>query len=88
MLEQRTGRVNRIGGKVGRMKQSIHVYTPFIAATRDEKQYRVVMDREFCFSVLMRDDFKLDFASTKTRADRMPLPEFASTHLRFNLNVS
>jgi superfamily II DNA/RNA helicase len=87
-LEQRTGRVDRIGGKVERVKQPIHVYMPFIAATQDEKQYRVVMDRESWFNVLMGDEFKLDFASTEARADRMPLPQFVSADLRFNLHVS
>ena len=50
-LEQRTGRVDRIGAKVERCGQPIHIYLPFIAATQDEKQYRVVMDRERWFSV-------------------------------------
>ncbi|OOP57189.1 MAG: hypothetical protein AYP45_04805 [Candidatus Brocadia carolinensis] len=53
MLEQRTGRVDRIGAKVEKCGKPIHVYYPFISETQDEKMYRVVMDRERWFKVVM-----------------------------------
>lgn len=43
-LEQRTGRIDRIGAKAERAGQSIQVFLPFIAETQDEKMYRVVME--------------------------------------------
>ena len=45
-LEQRPGRVDRIGAKVERCGKSLEVYLPYVATTQDEKMYRVVMDRE------------------------------------------
>lgn len=86
-LEQRTGRIDRIGGKVERVRQPIQVYLPYIAATQDEKQYRVVMDRESWFNVLMGDEFKLDFSTIETRAERLKLPDSIVSRLRFNLDV-
>jgi len=52
-LEQRTGRIDRIGAKVERCGQPIKIYLPYIAMTQDEKMYRVVMDRERWFQVVM-----------------------------------
>ena len=52
-LEQRTGRVDRIGCKMESCGQSIHIYLPYVAETQDEKMYRVVMDREQRFNVVM-----------------------------------
>ena len=52
-LEQRTGRVDRIGAKAERVGKSIQVFLPYIAETQDEKMYRVVMDRERWFNVVM-----------------------------------
>jgi superfamily II DNA/RNA helicase len=48
-LEQRTGRIDRIGAKVEQCGHPIHVYLPYLAETQDEKIYRVVMDRERWF---------------------------------------
>jgi hypothetical protein len=36
-LEQRTGRVDRIGAKVETCRQPIRIYLPFIAETQDDK---------------------------------------------------
>jgi superfamily II DNA/RNA helicase len=52
-LSQRTSRVDRIGAKVETSGQLIRIYLPFIAEKQDEKMYRVVMDRERWFSVVM-----------------------------------
>ena len=48
-IEQRTGRVDRIGAKSERARQPIHVYLPYVTATQDEKMFRVVRDRELGF---------------------------------------
>ena len=39
-LEQRTGRIDRIGAKVERCGRPVHVYLPYVAETQDEKMYR------------------------------------------------
>src|SRR5262249_23703703 len=75
VLEQRTGRVDRLGAKGERIGVPIHVYLPYIAATQDEKMYRVVRDRERWFQIIMGEKYELDEAQTDRRAERIPLPE-------------
>jgi hypothetical protein len=86
-LEQRTGRVDRIGAKVERSRQPIHVYLPFVAETQDEKMYRVVMDRERWFNVVMGEQFQIDGRTTDRLAERVPLPESVAHALRFRLEA-
>lgn len=87
-LEQRTGRVDRIGSKAERCGLSIQVMLPFIGQTQDEKMYRVVMDRERWFQVVMGEDYRLDLESTEKLAERVPFPEAAARALVFDLSVS
>ena len=87
-LEQRTGRIDRIGAKAERCGQPIHVYLPYVAETQDEKMYRVVMDRERWFSVVMGEKFKVDARTTERLADRVPFPESAASQLAFRLQVT
>jgi len=86
-LEQRTGRVDRIGAKAEAVGQSVQIYLPFIAETQDEKMYRVVMDRERWFSVVMGDDYKVDLRTTDKLAERIPFPATAANDLAFQLHV-
>ena len=86
-LEQRTGRVDRIGAKVETCGQPIRIYLPFIAETQDEKMYRVVMDRERWFSVVMGEQFKVDARHTESLANRIPLPANVATQLAFRLEA-
>lgn len=86
-LEQRTGRVDRIGAKAERCGQPIHVYLPYIAETQDEKMYRVVMDRERWFSVVMGEKYQVDARTTEKLADRVPFPEAAAQALAFRLDL-
>ena len=87
-LEQRTGRIDRIGAKVEKCGKPIHVYFPFISETQDEKMYRVVMDRERWFKVVMGEKYKLDAKTTEKLASRVPFPEEAAEELMFNLSIS
>lgn len=87
MLEQRTGRVDRIGAKVETCGQPIRIYLPFIAETQDEKMFRVVMDRERWFSVVMGEQFKVDARHTESLAQRIPLPAVVASQLAFRLEV-
>jgi superfamily II DNA or RNA helicase len=52
-LEQRTGRIDRLGAKAERSGHSIRVYLPYLEGCQDEKLFRVVMDRERWFGVVM-----------------------------------
>ncbi|MBI3462526.1 MAG: SWF/SNF helicase family protein [Planctomycetes bacterium] len=87
-LEQRTGRVDRIGAKVEQCGRPIHVYLPHLAETQDEKMYRVVMDRERWFSVVMGEQFKVDARTTENLAHRVPLPASLAQELAFRLEVA
>jgi len=88
-IEQRTGRVDRIGAKIENCGQSIKSYLPFLAATQDEKMFRVVMDRERWFKVVMGDKVKIDSAfETEKMAERVPFPNEAAEALMLNLEVS
>ena len=86
-LEQRTGRIDRIGAKVERCGRPIHVYLPFVAETQDEKMYRVVMDRERWFSVVMGEQYKVAARATDRLAERVPFPEAAAAALAFGLET-
>jgi ERCC4-related helicase len=55
-LEQRTGRIDRLGSKAERSGRSIRVYLPYVEGCQDEKLFRVVMDRERWFGVVMGAD--------------------------------
>jgi len=86
-LEQRTGRVDRIGCKAELSGTPIHVYLPYLAETQDEKMFRVVMDRERWFKVVMGESFKPDLRTTEEIAARVPLPMAAADALAFRLEV-
>ena len=84
-LEQRSGRVDRIGSKAEQVKRSIHLYLPYIAATQDEKMYRVVRDRERWFQIVMGEKYEVDEASTDATAERIPLPDAVREQLALKL---
>jgi hypothetical protein len=86
-LEQRTGRVDRIGAKVEQCGQPIRLYLPYLAETQDEKMYRVVMDRERWFSVVMGERYQVDAGSTEKLAQRVPVPEALARELAFRLEA-
>ena len=54
-IEQRTGRVDRLGRK-SEGREPIVVYLPYLAGAADERQYRVMSDRERWFRVVMGQD--------------------------------
>ncbi len=87
-LEQRTGRIDRIGAKVEMCGKPIQIYLPFISETQDEKMYRVVTEREKWFNIIMGDKFKVDTASTDKYADRLPFPQEAADELIFKLEIT
>lgn len=86
-LEQRTGRIDRIGAKVETAKRSIHLYKPFLEATQDERQFQVVTDRERWFNIVMGAEYADDAASTERQAKRVPLPAALCDELTFDLGV-
>ena len=65
-LEQRTGRVDRIGSKTERLRAngngdcSLDVAVPYIAGTYDEHRFRVVHGRAHIFEVTMGGKYVVD----------------------------
>ena len=65
-LEQRTGRVDRIGSKTERLRGNgngdcfLNVAVPYIAGTYDEHRFRVVHGRAHIFEVTMGGEYTVD----------------------------
>jgi hypothetical protein len=87
VLEQRTGRLDRLGSKAEITGLPIVVYEPYLEGTQDEKQFRVVKDRERWFNVVMGEKLELDERSTERLADRVPLPAEAAAEIALRLQV-
>ena len=49
--------------------------------------YRVVMDRERWFNVVMGEDYKVDIRTTEKLANRIAFPASAAAELAFELGV-
>jgi len=84
-IEQRTGRLDRLGCKAEGL-QSIMVYLPYLAGTADERQYKVMSDRERWFRVVMGQD-EVAKLITPDSSLGIPLPESVSDELGFKLGV-
>jgi superfamily II DNA or RNA helicase len=87
-LEQRTGRVDRIGAKCEVARKPIDVFLPYVSGTQDEKMYRVVRDRERWFQVVMGDEYSLEHTAGENGDQRLPLPAVAAEALALKLEVS
>jgi hypothetical protein len=63
------------------------VHEPFVEGTRDEKQFRVMKDRERWFNVVLGERLALDELATDRLAARLPLPVEAGAELPMDLAV-
>lgn len=72
-LEQRTGRLDRIGSYAENVGENIQVYEPYLAGTHDEKMFRVVKDRAAWFDVVMGRASSTDEGETDAEESRTPL---------------
>lgn len=73
VLEQRTGRLDRIGSLAEREKAQIDVYEPYLAGTHDEKMFKVVKDRSQWFDIVMGRASVSDENTTDAEENRIPL---------------
>ncbi|MGW0024716.1 helicase-related protein [Rhodococcus sp. NPDC003383] len=87
-LEQRTGRLDRIGSLAERAGRNIQVYEPYLAGTHDEKMFRVVKDRAAWFDVVMGRDSSSDEWKTDAEESRTPLPDRIRRELALDLRSS
>jgi hypothetical protein len=84
-IEQRTGRIDRPGCKAEGL-QSIVVYLPYLAGTADERQFRVMSDRERWFRVVMGQD-EVARLITPESSGAIPLPDAIADELSFKLDL-
>lgn len=84
-IEQRTGRVDRLGCKA-EGRHPINVYMPYIAGMTDERQFKVMTDREQWFRVVMGQDQVADLVQ-KEGPELLPLPESFAERLSFKLAI-
>ncbi|MCL4204699.1 MAG: DEAD/DEAH box helicase [Pirellulaceae bacterium] len=83
-IEQRTGRIDRLGCKAEN-RHPIDIYLPYLAGTADERQYRVMLDRERWFRIVMGQD-EVARLITPDSDGIIPLPDAISTALSFRLD--
>lgn len=86
-LEQRTGRVDRIGSKSAGTGQPVVIYEPYLGGTHDEKMFRVVKDRERWFGVVMGEASETGEQATERQATRVPLPSALAEKLTMDLSI-
>jgi ERCC4-related helicase len=84
-IEQRTGRIDRLGC-AAEGRHAIVVYLPYLAGTADERQYRVMSDREQWFRVVMGQD-EVARLITPDSAGAAALPVAISEGLSFRLDI-
>lgn len=87
-LEQRTGRVDRIGSKAEEVNLPVVIYEPYLAGTHDEKMFRVVKDRERWFGVVMGETPDSGEWTTEQQAARVPLPQALAAALTMDLSLT
>ena len=84
-IEQRTGRIDRLGCKAEGRKPIV-VYLPYLSGTADERQYRVMSEREQWFRVVMGQD-EVAGLITADSDHGVPLPASISDELGFRLFI-
>lgn len=87
-LEQRTGRIDRIGSKAQTSRQPVVIYEPYLAGTHDEKMFRVVKDRERWFGIVMGAEPTSGERDTEQQANRVPLPLALAERLAMDLSLT
>ncbi len=87
-IEQRTGRIDRLGCKAEGCQpmQAVVLYLPYMAGTADERQFRVMSDREQWFRVVMGQD-EVARLITPEYCSVIPLPDAIADELTFKLNI-
>ena len=87
-LEQRTGRIDRIGSKALASQQPVVIYEPYLGGTHDEKMFRVVKDRERWFGIVMGETPAVGERVTEQQAARVPLPLPLAERLTMDLSLT
>ncbi len=86
-IEQRTGRIDRIGCKATN-RHPIMSFLPYIGGAADERQFRVMRDREQWFQVVMGQEEVANLITAETIDSTFPLPKPLVESLAFDLSVN
>ena len=86
VIEQRTGRIDRLGCKA-QARSPINIYLPFIDGTADERQFRVMSDRERWFRVVMGQEEVAKLIAADS-SSMLTLPGCISDELSFKLGIN
>lgn len=86
-LEQRTGRIDRIGSKAESSRKPVVTYEPFLAGTHDEKMFRVVKDRERWFGIVMGEVPASGEQETERQSAKVALPTALAQRLTMDLSL-
>jgi hypothetical protein len=84
-IEQRTGRIDRLGCKAAG-RSAIVADLPYIAGASDERQYHVMTERERWFRVVMGEDAVKNLISPDSEL-HAPLPNAVVEALSFDLSL-
>lgn len=85
-IEQRTGRIDRLGCKA-ELKQPIQLYLPYLSGTADERQFRVMKEREQWFRIVMGQDEIAKLIPRDEAQQEFELPQAISKNLAFGLGI-
>ncbi len=85
-IEQRTGRIDRLGCKA-ELKHPIHIYLPYVSGAADERQFHVMADREQWFRIVMGQDEVARLIPSDDDRQRPKLPASFSKDLTFHLGL-
>jgi hypothetical protein len=85
-VEQRTGRIDRIGCKAENAHPIVS-YLPYIDGGADQRQFRVMRDREQWFQVVMGQDAVANLITATSVDSTPPLPKSLAAALAFDLSV-
>jgi len=85
-IEQRTGRVDRLGCKA-EGRHPIHVYMPYLNGAADQRQYLVMTARESWFRIVMGQDDVARLIGDDTDTPGPEPPKAFQRELVFRLEI-
>lgn len=85
-IEQRTGRIDRLGCKA-EGRSPITIYLPYLSGAADERQFQVMTERERWFRVVMGQEEVAKLINQSSR-ETIPLPESIADSLNYNLSLA
>ena len=86
-IEQRTGRIDRLGCKA-EGRHPIVAYLPYLGGAADERQFKVMRDREQWFQVVMGQQAVEKLITAEAAEATHPLPRSITESLAFDLSVA